>query len=307
LGGRRVAAGLARLAVVVLATGCTTRAGSAAAPHAAGPRPGTAAAAAPASTFTAPPAGTAGRLTPLIVYYPRMAQGRWYLVPERHQVPLATRPVEAALNELLVGQPRYAGSARPFPAGSRLLGLEVEGGTATVDLSREVVRVRPGEPTRYAVQAVVWTVSRAEDVRRVQVRVEGRTAGEVDGRALDALWGGRGSPDGLVRDPEIRLAPVGLVEPSPRARVRADRIVIKGEASVPGGVVSLRLWDAAGKVAAQGFTTTGASRPSRVPFTAALGFDPPASPATWTLEVFEADPGDGSVRYSVQVPVDVGL
>jgi len=305
LGVRRVIAELAGLMAVVLATGCTSWVDSASPPEATGKRPD-AVAAVPSPTFTAPAPGTAGRRTPLIIYYPRSVKGRWYLVPERHQVALATQRVEAALTELLAGQPVYPGSTRPFPAGSRLLGLTVEGGTATVDLSREAVGVRRGEPTRYAVQALVWTVTRAEDVRRVLVQVEGRTAGEVDGRSLADLWGGRGSPAGLVRDRAVRLAPVGLTEPHPGARVEGDRIVIKGEACVPEGVVSLRLWDSTGRVAAQGFTTTGGGARRRVPFTASLAFDPPATAGDWTLEVFEANPHDGSARYSVHVPVKVG-
>ncbi len=305
MGIRRVMAWLAGLAAVVLATGCTSWVDSASSRDAGQPQ-GVAAAVPPTPTFTAPPPGTAGRRTPLIVYYPRSVKGRWYLVPERHQVTLTTRPVEAALTELLAGRPLYAGATRPFPTGSRLLGLTIADGTATLDLSREVVGVQAGEPTQYAMQALVWTVTRAEDVRRVLVQVEGRASGEVGGRQLADLWGGRGSQAGLVRDRTVRLAPLGLTEPSPGGRVEGDRIVIKGEASVPGGVVSLRLWDSAGRVAAQGFTTTGAGAPSRVPFTASLGFDPPATAADWTLEVFEADPKDGSARYSVHIPVKVG-
>ena len=305
MGRRRVIGALAGLTTVVLAAGCTSGTGSGPS-RAAGQRPVADAADASASTFTTPSPGTAGRRTPLIVYYPRSVAGRWYLVPERHQVALATRPVEAALKELLAGSPLYAGSTRPFPTGSRLLGLTVAEGTATVDLSREVVGVRRGEPTRYAVQALVWTVTRAEDVRRVLVQVQGRTAGEVDGRTLADLWGGKGSPAGLVRDLTIRLAPLGLTQPSPGMWVGGDRIVVKGEACVPHGVVSLRLWDATGKVAAQGFTTADGSKPSRVPFTASLAFDPPAKAVDWTLEVFEASPRDGSARYSVLVPVKVG-
>jgi hypothetical protein len=37
-----------------------------------------------------------------------------------------------------------------------------------------------------------------------------------------------------------------------------------------------------------------------------VAFDPPARQEDWTLEVFEADHADGSVRYAVELPVRVG-
>jgi len=41
-------------------------------------------------------------------------------------------------------------------------------------------------------------------------------------------------------------------------------------------------------------------------FSGSLAFDPPARQEDWTLEVFEANRADGSVRYSVELPVKVG-
>jgi Immunoglobulin-like domain of bacterial spore germination/Sporulation and spore germination len=176
-----------------------------------------------------------------------------------------------------------------------------------VNLSREVVRVDGGpEAARQAVQSLVWTVTKAADVRRVLVKVEGRTSGTVGGRPLGDLWGPHASPAGLTRDQQVRLAPIALVEPAPSALVAGDRLVVRGEAGVANGVVSLRLRDHEGTVAAQGVASTDVEAPARAPFSGSLAFDPPARQEDWTLEVFEADHADGSVRYAVELPVRVG-
>ncbi len=300
---RRLIPSLAGLAVVALAAaGCTGQSRPAPTRGAASQLSGSASGAATSPSLTATPAGR----TPMTVYYPRDTGDAWYLVAERHQVPSDVSRVVAAVTELLTVGPRYAGSAPPFPAGSRLLGADVRGTTATVNLSREVMRVPRGEGAEYAVQALVWTVTRAErHVRRVLVEVEGRTSGEVDGRSLSDVLG-RGDPAGLVSDPRVRLAPVDLVDPTPGARVEGGRIVVKGDACVVQGIVSLRLWDSSGVMMAQGFATADGAAPRRAPFTASLAFDPPLQDQAWTLEVFEADAKDGTVRYSVLVPVKVG-
>jgi hypothetical protein len=293
------------LLVVVLAAGCTAEVSSAAPPD--GRDRDQVRAQAPARGFTLPPDGQADRTVPLTLYYPRTFGGDRYLVPERHQVRLAASAPEAAVRELLASEPAYPGSTRPFPSGCHLRDFALERSRAVVDLSREAVRVAGGpKAAQQAVQALVWTVTRAADVKRVLVKVEGRTAGEVDGRPLGDLWGPHASPAGLTRDDHARVAPIALVEPLPGARVQGDRVVVRGEASVARGVVSLRLRDSAGTVAAQGFSDAVAAAPARTPFSGSLAFDPPAGPELWVLEVFAASPADGSVGYSVEVPVRVG-
>jgi hypothetical protein len=241
----------------------------------------------------------------LAVYYPRTVGGRQYLVPERHAVPATRAVAAAAVTELLRGRPVFPGSRPPFAAGTRLLGIRLAGGTATVDLSREVLRGRPGDPQRYPLQALVHTVTQFKTVKRVVVAVEGRTSGAVAGRSLADFWDvapGRA----LRRDPAVRLAPISLLDPGPGTLVEGGRMVVTGEASVHEGNVSLRLRDGAGRVVAQGYTTAATAAPGRGPFSGALTFTAPGQTQRWTLEVFEVSAADGSIVYAVHVPVWVG-
>ena len=45
----------------------------------------------------------------------------------------------AAVGELLEAEPDCPGSRRPFPAGARLQGIDLDAGPATVELSRSAL------------------------------------------------------------------------------------------------------------------------------------------------------------------------
>jgi germination protein M len=315
LGGpvtRRLRAGLAGFAVLcVLCALSACSAGRAARGSASADRadvtaaPATSTARAVVKRREARPQRSAAGELLLQVYFLRTVGGRQYLVPERHAVPATRAVAAAAVRELLAGRPLFPGSRPPFAAGTRLRGVRLDGGTATVDLSREVLRGPAGDPERYPLQALVHTVTQFRTVKRVVVAVEGRVSGTVAGRSLTAFWDvAPGEP--LVRDRAIRLAPIALATPLPGDVVAGGRLVVKGEASVHEGNVSLRLRDAGGRVMAQGYTTASTGAPGRGPFSGALTFAAPDGPQRWTLEVFEVSAEDGSVVYSVNVPVQVG-
>jgi germination protein M len=280
---RRLTAGLAGLGMLWALAGCAGGAGGPAAGG--GVAPTTSVAARPRATpVKQRDLHLSGRHLNLAVYYLRTFKGHRYLAPEWHPVPYTRAVAGAAIGELLAGDPYCPGSRRPFPAGTRLRGVRVEAGTARVDLSGTGPRL-----SHWAVQALVHTLTQFPTVRQVLVSADGRAA--------------RGP---LVRDRGLRLAPIALAEPAPGAVVEGERLVVKGEASVDEGTVSLRLRDDQGQVMAQGHATAAKGAPGRGPFAGALRFTPPAAPHPWTLEAFEVSADDGEIVYSVQLPVWVG-
>jgi germination protein M len=142
---------------------------------------------------------------------------------------------------------------------------------------------------RWSLQALVHTLTQFPTVRRVLVKV-----------------GGRAVAGPLTRDPALPLAPIALSEPAAGTLVRGDRLVVKGEASVFEGTVSLRLRDDRGQVMAQGYATAAEGAPGRGEFSAALTFTPPAASHPWTVEAFEVGAEDGRILYLVTLPVWVG-
>jgi hypothetical protein len=241
------------------------------------------------------------------VFYLRKVGTLRYLAPERHEVPSspsAARATAAAVTELLAGTPRHLGTARPFPDGTRLLALRVDGGTATLNLSRQALGASGGDG--YAMQALVWTATQAPHIKRVVVEVEGRRSGTLGGQPVSRLLGMGAGGRELVRDRGARLAPILLDEPGPSAVVRGGRVVLRGRARLAGGTVGLRLRDAAGRVVAQGYAALPPDADRWAAFSGALSFEPPRRRTRWSVEAFEFDPTDASVTYSVAVAVLVG-
>jgi germination protein M len=279
---RRLMAGLAGFGMLWALAGCAAPTGGTADD---GLAPATTAAArARAAQVKQRDSQFSGRQLNLAVYYLRTFKGDRYLAPEWHPVPYTRAVAGAAIGELLAGDPYCPGSQRPFPDGTRLRGVRIEDGTATVDLSGAGPRL-----SRWPLQALVHTLTQFPTVRKVQVTADGKAAGGP-----------------LARDRTLRLATIALAEPAPGAVVAGGRLVVKGEASVYEGTVSLRLRDDRGRVVAQGHATAAVGAPGRGPFAGALRFTPPAAPHPWTLEAFEVSAEDGEIGYSVSLPVWVG-
>jgi germination protein M len=286
---RRLTAGLAAVGMLWGLAGCARppgdralSAGAAAATTTVTARPG-------AATVKQRGSHLSGRHVSLAVYYLRSFRGRRYLSPEWHPVPATRAVAAAAAGELLDGDPYAPGSRRPFPLGVRLRGVQIDDGTATVDLAGPGLEAGGGGTGRWPIQALVYTLTQFPTVRRVRVRAGGRTVAGP-----------------LARDGSLRLAPIALAAPAPGALVKGGRLVVKGEASVYEGTVSLRLRDDQGRVMAQGYATAAEGAPGRGQFSGALSFIPPAAPHAWTLEAFEVSAEDGRIGYSVQLPVWVG-
>jgi hypothetical protein len=136
---RRLTAGLAAVGMLWVLAGCASPAGD----------PALSAGGLAVTTTTGRPRavtgkqrGThlSGRQLNLAVYYLRTFRGRRYLAPEWHPVPSTRAVAAAAVGELLEGEPYAPGARRPFPPGARLREVEIEAGTATVDLSGTACR-----------------------------------------------------------------------------------------------------------------------------------------------------------------------
>jgi hypothetical protein len=284
---RRLTAGLAAFGMLWALAGCAEPAG--------GPDPPADGQAGSATAGRPGAAGVkqrdlhlSGRPLNLAVYYLRSFNGRRYLAPEWHPVPYTRAVAAAAVGELLAGEPSCPGSRRPFPAGARLGGIDIDAGTATVELSRSSLPAA-GPARRWPLQALVHTLTQFPTVQRVQVKV-----------------GGRAVAGPLTRDRAIPLAPIALSEPAAGTLVKGHRLVVKGEASVYEGTVSLRLRDDHGQVMVQGYATAAEGAPGRGEFSGALTFTPPATSHAWTVEAFEVSAEDGRILYLVKLPVWVG-
>jgi germination protein M len=108
------------------------------------------------------------------------------LVPVLRTVPKSTATATAAMKALLAGPSAKERAARPpigtfIPAGTKLLGIEISGGLATVDLSAGFSSLSPADAwdlgvfsLRGRLAQVVYTLTQFTTVDRVNFKLEGK-------------------------------------------------------------------------------------------------------------------------------------
>ncbi len=126
----------------------------------------------------------------------------YVLVPVQREAEPA-RPATAALQALAVGpttEERAQGLVATLPVGTRVLGVKVEGGVATANLSREVQEKFNGgaEWEEIVLYSIVDTLTAVQGVQGVRIHVEGAP--------VESIGGHMGANELLQRDATL-IAP----------------------------------------------------------------------------------------------------
>jgi len=238
----------------------------------------------------------------LAVYYLKLDERNAYLVREVHEVPKTSAVARAALEELIRGEPVTPGARRVLPPDTRVLGIKIENGLATVDFSKEVLRANVGAAGEaLGIQSIVNTLTEFSQIDRVAFTVEGR----LDQAARD--WWGH---VGLYGQPfrrdlsQVWEPAIWVTSPAPGTTV-ASPLVVRGSAMVFEGTVQGRVVAEGGRVLAQGFTTATVGAPGRGDFELRLDFPAPPEKTGW-VEVYSISAEDGREEHLVRVPVRFG-
>lgn len=235
----------------------------------------------------------------VVVYYLKDYTDDIHLVREVHQVSELKDIKMAALEELITGPPRTEGAYQVLPENTKVRGIKVKDGLATVDFSREVLQANVGSKGEsLGILSVVNTLAEFPDVEQVSFTVDG----EVDERTRD--WWGH---VGLYEQPfkpnlsEVWEPAIWVTSPKPGEKVSSP-LTVTGSAQVFEATVSFRLVTKEGIKLVEDFVTASAGAPERGTFKAVLEFRPPAAEDGY-LEVFWNSPKDGSELDKVRVPV----
>lgn len=248
-----------------------------------------------------PPAAAPENQPPLkvAVYYVKISQQEEYLVREIHTLPYTTSALEAAAREVIEGQPLTRDARKIFPPETKILGISVENGVATVNFSKEVLNANVGSAGEaLGIQSMVNTLTEFPEIRAVSFLVEGK----LDGRAKD-WWGHVGLYNQPFRRDLSRVyePAIWLTHPVEN-QVISIPLLVKGSARVFEGTVHVRVVDKNGTVLAQGFTTATQGAPGRGSFELRLTFEPPPAGFGY-VEAFEISAKDGSEQNKVSIPV----
>jgi len=246
-----------------------------------------------ASPSPQPTATTGGGTTTVLVYFLR---GEKLGTAER-RVP-ETRAVAQAAMTALCGGPtraeRAAGLGTAVPAGTELLGVSIDGTTATVDLSGEYASGGGSLSMMARVAQVVYALTQFKTVRAVELM--------LDGKPLEAL-GGEGI---MLGTPQRRadwdgFEPPIFVERPGVGAIVASPFVVQGRATVFEATVNISLLDADGSPLVATYATATMGAPGRGSFSKAIRFTHGAGHG-WVV-AYEASAKDGSHLNEVRVPV----
>ena len=221
------------------------------------------------------------------------------LVAVRRQHAPTQLVATAAVKALLDGptaEERLAGLTSAVPAGTRLLGIAIRNGLATVDLTSEYQSGGGANSMQRRLGQVVYTLTQFPTVQEVRFR--------LDGSPVNVF-----SSEGIVLDHPVgrsdysNLVPAIVVDkPAVDARVTSP-VTVSGTADVFEGNVIVEILDAKGKVVGKTFTTascgTGCRGSYSVPVTYKVG-----NGQGGTVVVHDDDAaGTGTPPHSERVPV----
>ena len=250
----------------------------------------------------APPAtdGVQPRAARTQLSVPYLLEGE-HVTPVARQVPRTRGVGAAAIRALLRGPTaaeRRAGLTSAVPDGTRLLGLTIRGGLATIDLSRRFQAGGGSLAMRARVAQVVFTLMRFATVRRVAFR--------LDGRAVTSIGG-----EGVIVSPPVEradfedLSPVILVEsPLREQRVRSP-LVVEGTSNTFEARLHVDLLGPDGARLTARALNASSGTGTRGAFRTTLRFLAPEG-AQLTLRAHERSAADNHVIHVTRVPLVAG-
>ena len=249
---------------------------------------------------SASPSMTAETMSGRAYYGLGGAAGVTGLVPTLRVVPKSSGVARAALEALLDSatiRDTYAQLSTAIPEGTKVLGISVKNGVATVDLSREFASGGGSASSFLRLGQVVYTLTQFSTVRSVLFQVEGQTV---------TTFG----PEGIVLEgPQARRdfrdqLPTIFVDRPAFGAAAGNPARITGSADVFEAAFRVALLVGSGKVLIDqhAMATCGAGCEPRGTFDVTLQYDVPK--AQWgTLRVYYGSAQDGSPQDVRDYPV----
>ena len=200
-----------------------------------------------------------------------------------------TPGVAAAAVRLLFAGPNAAehaaGVTTAVPAGSRLRGIAIANGTATIDVSRAFAAMAPATRIRMRLAELTYTATQFPTVKRVRLAVAGSIVHSIAGAPV---------PQPAVRRDFLRRLPAILVSrPAIGARVPAT-VTVAGSADVFEAALTVRVINARGRLLARRHILATCGTGCRGHYSVAIAYSVlRAQPGT--IVIF--DSGGGSVAH----------
>ncbi|MEJ7696474.1 MAG: GerMN domain-containing protein [Candidatus Limnocylindrales bacterium] len=217
------------------------------------------------------------------------------LVPVLHEIPRTVATSRAAMEVLLTGASSGDRLTTAIPNGTRLLGLSIKDGIATVDLSREFESGGGSSSAFHRLGQVVYTLTQFPTVQAVRFRVDGRTV---------TTFGAEGI---VIEGPQARadyldLLPSIFVDRPAFGAAVGNPARISGDADVFEATFRVALLDGSGRSLVDEMAMASCGTGCRGTFDVSLDYD--LDRAQWgTLRVYFGSSVDGSPEDIRDYPV----
>ncbi|MDN5345083.1 MAG: germination protein, partial [Clostridia bacterium] len=139
-------------------------------------------------------------LSQVVVYY--LTKDGSYLVPVTVAFNPTREVAKVAVEKLLAG-PQVETLKGVMPDGVKLRDVYLLDNQQTlyVDVTKEFLQINDPQQAQKTIAALVLTLTNLDNVRYVQILVEGQTVSEVSGVKIDAPLGRPASVNSLLKDP----------------------------------------------------------------------------------------------------------
>jgi hypothetical protein len=208
---------------------------------------------------------------------------------------VGTAAVEALLEGPSAGE-RSAGVATQIPDGTQLLGLIVDNGIATVDLTSEYESGGGTASMTMRLAQVVCTLDQFPTVKGVLF--------QLDGRPVDVLGG-----EGIIIDHPLRcrdykdLLPAILVTSPATGQAVSNPVTVSGSANVFEANVTVDIVDSSGRVVGNAFTTATCGTGCRGTFSVTVSYEVRAAQRGEIVVHDDDAAGTGHPPHEVRIPV----
>jgi germination protein M len=205
----------------------------------------------------------------------------------------------AAIDSLLSGpmaSERVMGYASAVPTGTKLLGIAIRDGVATVDLTSEFQAGAGSRSMQMRLGQVVYTLTQFPTVQKVRFHLDGTPVNvfSSEGIVLD-------HPVGRADYSDL-LPAITVDKPAPAAGVTSP-VTVSGTANVFEANVTVEILNAQGDVVGKTFTTATCGTGCRGSYSVQVSFKV-AKEQPGTIVVHDDDAaGTGKPPHEVRVPV----